>query len=87
MRRGEPQLSDTAARLVQDIIDKAKSEAAAQLNTQVRVEGRVQGVDAIRSNPDLQLLWAICCKIERRLTFSSLKNVFQDLMRLAERSE
>ena len=38
-------MSDTAARLVQDIIDKAKSEASAQLNieTQVRDEGMVQG--------------------------------------------
>ena len=32
-----PQLVDTAAKFVQDIIDKAKNEAAAKLNTETLV--------------------------------------------------
>ena len=33
----DPQLVDTAAKFVQDIIDKAKNEAAAKLNTETLV--------------------------------------------------
>ena len=63
----DPQLVDTAAKFVQEIIDKAKNEAAAKLNSETLVSVdflyfRLRHLSNIRENPKCTVF---CAETER----------------------